>query len=62
MTYIKVEGFKRVQAISDEDLQRETEVKTSAVHFCRFEFNQAAKKPLNTARWLNWVAITTIII
>ena len=42
--YIEVEGFKRVYAISDEDLTRETDVKTSAVHFCRFEFNEAARK------------------
>ena len=46
MTYIEVEGFKRVYAISDEDLERETDVKTSAVHFCRFEFNEAAKKAI----------------
>lgn len=44
--YIEVEGFKRVYAISDEDLDRETETKTSAVHFCRFEFNEAAKKAI----------------
>lgn len=46
MTYIEVDGFKRVYAISDEDLDRETDVKTSAVHFCRFEFNEAAKKAI----------------
>ncbi len=46
MTYIEVEGFKRVHVISDEDLERETDVKTSAVHFCRFEFNEAAKKTI----------------
>ena len=45
-TYIEVEGFKRVYAISDEDLDRETETKTSAVHFCRFEFNEAARKAI----------------
>jgi Protein of unknown function (DUF3501) len=45
-TYIEVEGFKRVYAISDEDLDRETDTKTSAVHFCRFEFNEAAKKAI----------------
>jgi hypothetical protein len=45
-TYIEVEGFKRVYAISDEDLERETDVKTSAVHFCRFEFNQVAKNAI----------------
>lgn len=38
-TYIEVEDFKRVYAIADEDLERENDEKTSAVHFCRFEFN-----------------------
>jgi Protein of unknown function (DUF3501) len=46
MTYIEVEGFKRVYAIADEDLERENDEKTSAVHFCRFEFNEAAKKAI----------------
>jgi Protein of unknown function (DUF3501) len=45
-TYIEVEGFKRVYAIADEDLERETDTKTSAVHFCRFEFNEAARKAI----------------
>jgi hypothetical protein len=44
--YIEVEGLKRVYAISDEDLERETDTKTSAVHFCRFEFNEAVKKAI----------------
>jgi len=44
--YIEVEGFKRVYAISDEDLERETDTKTSAVHFCRFEFNETARKAI----------------
>ena len=45
-TYIEVDGFKRVYAISDEDLERETAEKTSAVHFCRFQFNEAAKNAI----------------
>jgi hypothetical protein len=36
--WLRVEGFPAVYAIADEDLQRETEEKTSAVHFVRFEF------------------------
>jgi Protein of unknown function (DUF3501) len=44
--YIEVDGFKRVYAIADEDLARENETKTSAVHFCRFEFNEAAKNAI----------------
>lgn len=38
-TYLQVEGFDKVYAISDEDLERTTDEKTSAVHFCRFEFS-----------------------
>jgi len=36
-TYVEVEGKPRVYAIADEDLERETDEKTSAVHFVRFE-------------------------
>jgi hypothetical protein len=37
--YVQVEGFDRVYAISDEDLERSDEQKTSAVHFMRFELS-----------------------
>ena len=36
---MQVEGFTRVYAIADEDLERETDAKTSAVHFLRFELS-----------------------
>jgi hypothetical protein len=36
--YVQVDGHARVDAIADEDLDRETEQKTSSVHFLRFEF------------------------
>lgn len=35
--WVQVEGFERVFAAADEDLERETAEKTSAVHFLRFE-------------------------
>src|SRR3954463_4191903 len=35
--WVRVEGLPKVYAIADEDLERETEDKTSAVHFLRFE-------------------------
>lgn len=35
--YVQVADFDRVYAIADEDLEREDESKTSAVHFLRFE-------------------------
>ena len=36
--FVEVEGHARVYAIADEDLDRENDEKTSAVHFVRFEF------------------------
>ena len=36
--FVEVEGHARSYAIADEDLDRETDEKTSAVHFVRFEF------------------------
>ena len=36
-TWVRVQGFEPVYAIADEDLDRETEEKTSSVHFLRFE-------------------------
>ena len=35
--WVQVRGEDRVHAIADEDLERETSEKTSAVHFLRFE-------------------------
>ena len=35
--FVEVEGHGRVYAIADEDLERENDEKTSAVHFVRFE-------------------------
>lgn len=43
--FIEVEGHARVYAIADEDLERENDVKTSAVHFVRFELT----KPMRAA-------------
>lgn len=37
LIWIQVEGFERVYAISNEDLERSNAEKTSAVHFMRFE-------------------------
>ena len=36
--WLQVEGHEKVYPISNEDLDRETEEKTSSVHFSRFEF------------------------
>lgn len=49
--WVRIEGFDKVYATADEDLERSTEEKTSSVHFLRFEFSEpmcdAAKQ--NTA-------------
>jgi hypothetical protein len=37
--WVRVAGFDPVFAIADEDLERENEEKTSAVHFLRFELS-----------------------
>jgi hypothetical protein len=44
--FVEVEGHPRVYAIADEDLDRETTEKTSAVHFVRFEFPAAAREAI----------------
>ncbi len=42
--FVEVEGHKRIYAIADEDLDRENDEKTSAVHFVRFEFSPALRE------------------
>lgn len=37
--WVQVEGYDRVFAIADEDLERDTQDKTSSVHFLRFELS-----------------------
>lgn len=44
--WMQVEGEARVYAIADEDLERENEEKTAAVHFLRFEFTPAMRRAL----------------
>ena len=40
LTWVKTTNHDKVMAIADEDLERETDDKTSAVHFLRFELPQ----------------------
>ncbi len=44
--FVEVEGQARVYAIADEDLERSTKEKTSAVHFMRFDLTENMKKAL----------------
>jgi len=44
--WTQIGGFERVYAIADEDLERETEEKTSSVHFLRFELSGEMREAL----------------
>jgi hypothetical protein len=50
--FVEVEGHARVYAIADEDMDRENEVKTSAVHFVRFELTQAMCSAVKAGAWV----------
>jgi Protein of unknown function (DUF3501) len=44
--WVQVGELARVYAIADEDLERETDEKTSSVHFLRFELDTAMRERL----------------
>jgi hypothetical protein len=46
LVWLQVEGFDRVYAIANEDLERSNDEKTSAVHFMRFELEGAMVEAL----------------
>ena len=46
--WVQVESCARVYAIADEDLERENEEKTSAVHFLRFELDDDMARALKS--------------
>jgi hypothetical protein len=50
--WAQVEGCPRTYAVADEDIERETESKTSSVHFLRFELNAPAKQALRSGAGL----------
>ncbi len=52
-TWVQVGGCARVYAIADEDLERENEEKTSAVHFVRFELDHAMREALKQGAGLS---------
>ena len=51
--YMQVAGYDKVYPIADEDLERETEEKTSAVHFLRFELSAEMVKALKSGAELS---------
>jgi hypothetical protein len=50
--WVQVAGSEKLYAIADEDLERENEVKTSAVHFLRFELSDAMAASLKAGAGL----------
>ena len=51
--WIQIQGFGRIEAIADEDLERENEQKTSAVHFLRFELSESMAQALKAGARLS---------
>lgn len=51
--WVQVDGLDRVMAIADEDMDRSTDSKTSAVHFLRFELTKAMVAQLRASAVLS---------
>jgi Protein of unknown function (DUF3501) len=51
--WVQVAGEAKVYAIADEDLERENEIKTSAVHFLRFELSDSMAATLKSGAALS---------
>jgi len=51
--WVQVQGFGRIEAVADEDLDRENEQKTSAVHFLRFELSESMAQALKSGAGLS---------
>ena len=52
-TWVQVGSHARVYAIADEDMERENEDKTSAVHFVRFELSRDMRDALKSGGGLS---------
>ena len=63
--WVQVDGFDKVYAIANEDLERSTEEKTSAVHFMRFELTtdmaKAVKDNKNIAMGIDYAGFEQYI-
>ena len=53
LVWMQIDGLDKVWSIADEDLDRSTDTKTSAVHFMRFEMSDEMADALKKgAEWL----------
>jgi len=48
--WAQVQGFDRIYAIADEDMERENDQKTSSVHFVRFQLTPAMCKAVKSGQ------------
>lgn len=51
--WIQINNMDKVYAIADEDMERDTEEKTSAVHFMRFEFSDEMTRAAKAGQPIN---------
>lgn len=63
--WVKVNGFDKVYAIANEDLERSTDEKTSAVHFMRFELTdemcKAVKDNQNISMGIDYAGFDQVL-
>jgi len=63
--WVQVDGFEKVYAIANEDMERSTEEKTSAVHFMRFELTnemaQAVKENKNISMGIDYTGFNQVV-
>ncbi len=63
--WVQVDGFEKIYAIADEDMERDTEEKTSAVHFLRFELtsdmSNAVKESKDIAMGIDYEGFEQVI-
>ncbi|MFM1815100.1 MAG: hypothetical protein RLZ98_1795 [Pseudomonadota bacterium] len=52
-TWVRVDGFDKVYPIANEDLERETDEKTSSIHFMRFELSAEMVKAVKSGAALS---------
>lgn len=50
LVWMQIDGFDKIYAIADEDLERDTAEKTSAVHFMRFELDDDMVDAVKTGK------------
>jgi len=50
--WVQVDGHARVHAVADEDMERENDTKTSAVHFLRFDIGATEARALKAGAGL----------